>query len=58
MSSVYMYLAADPHLKIFCSRDPQKQRFELHKCALKYVIKDLHKYVDIQKIIYYKDIQI
>ena len=31
----YMYLAADPHLEKDCSRDDQKQRFQLQKIPLK-----------------------
>ena len=32
----YMYLAADPHLKIYCSRDDQKliQKFPLKNVGL------------------------
>ena len=46
----YIYLAADPHLKICCSRDPPPEaEIELQKFALKNVYwKDFLKIADLQ----------
>ena len=50
-----MYLATDPHLKIFSSRDHPEAKFELQTFALKYIYSkicthfhDFSKIADLQ----------
>ena len=46
-----MYLATDPHLKIFCSRDPPEAKFELQNVRLKntYILKICTHFHDFSK---------
>ena len=44
----YMYLATDPHLKIFRSKDPPEAKFELFPLK-KHILIDLHTFSQLFK---------